>query len=533
MATYSTRLRLVKQDTNENINTWGAVLNASMIDMIDEAVAGVETIAVTGGTTTLTTANGSSDNPRNAVLVFTGSLGSVQTVNVPATEKNWIIYNNTTGTHRFLVKTSSGTGVEIPQGTARQVYCDGTNVLLGSLPANQFFEPLNGTPTRTGNTTFTIPGDMTALAPINTMLKIDHGSGTVYQNVTAISHAAGTTTVTVTVVGGNLPSDLRRVWASALGNREVLTAVQVRGALSTLSGGTVTGALGATTTLTAGTSLSVGTSAVVGTSLSVGTTSSLVGAVTLGSAALFAASVNAVPAATLPTLTTSNIVNFTGGTATVTAVHATTPRVFFARLNAGNTLTHSSTFFLPGLANYVTQDGDSLVAYLAGTAWMMHLIRSDGLAMKERFAVKYAKLSNVQASGTGGGTATSGAYEKVTLNTEVDPNGIVTGLTASVFTLAAGTYYIKARSPGYNVDLHKCKIRNTSDGSDTLIGTAEYTDGAATSTSIVEGQFTITASKNFELQHRVSNTVATVGRGNPCTFGDSEVYAVVEIWKID
>lgn len=519
MATYSSRLRLVKQDTNENVNTWGAILNTQGLDMVDEAIAGVETVAVTGGTTTLTTSNGTTDVPRNAVLVFSGALTADQTVNVPATEKTWMVFNNTTGTYRLTIKTAAGTGVEIPQGAGRKIYCDGTNVNAADIPANEMFTPIPGAPTRTGNTTFTMTGDQTLLAPINTMLRIDHSIGVHIERVTAISFSAGTTTFTVTTVNGNLPSDLRRINAAHRGDRQVLSAAQVRDAVSTTGSYTITGNQTISGNMTV-------------TGITTTATLSVTGVTTFGSYFQPAASANFTPAATLPAIQTTNIANFTGATPTVSAVNASTPNVWFARWNGGVTLTNNATLKLPGGANYVTTDGDMMVAFKVGTEWEFMLMPVNGFALKERFGSLYAKLSEVQAAGTNGGTFTSGSFVKRTLNTEVDPAGIV-ALASSVFTLGtAGTYYIKASAPAYDVDSHVCKIRNTSDATDALIGTAEAISGGATSRSFVEGQITIAGSKNFELQHRCQTTNTDNGLGQPANLGVSEVYSVVEIWRI-
>ena len=49
MATYTSNIRLVKQDTGENDSTWGVVLNDGMISLTDVAIAGYTTISLAGG----------------------------------------------------------------------------------------------------------------------------------------------------------------------------------------------------------------------------------------------------------------------------------------------------------------------------------------------------------------------------------------------------------------------------------------------------------------------------------------------------
>lgn len=147
-------------------------------------------------------------------------------------------------------------------------------------------------------------------------------------------------------------------------------------------------------------------------------------------------------------------------------------------------------------------------------------------------AQSYAKLSDEKPTGGfPGGTFTAGSYVKRTLNTEVDADGIVT-LASSVFTLEAGTYYISASAPAFAVNSHKAKIRNTTDGTDALIGTVQHAGSEDTTRSLVNGQITIASQKSFELQHRCETTRNTDGLGPHSSFGDVEVYSVVEIWRI-
>jgi hypothetical protein len=144
----------------------------------------------------------------------------------------------------------------------------------------------------------------------------------------------------------------------------------------------------------------------------------------------------------------------------------------------------------------------------------------------------YALLQDQKTSGTNGGTATSGSWQTRTLNTEVvDANGIVS-LSANQFTLEAGTYRIRAQAPAYIVSTHQVRIQNVTDATTPLLGTSEY-DAAVSvqTTSVAVGEFTITGTKTFELQHRVGTTGASNGFGVATSFG-TEVYGQVEIWKV-
>ena len=66
-SSYSTRIRAILQAAGEDLNTWGTNLNTGAIQIIDDAVAGVGNITVSGNVT-LTTNNGSVDQARMAIL---------------------------------------------------------------------------------------------------------------------------------------------------------------------------------------------------------------------------------------------------------------------------------------------------------------------------------------------------------------------------------------------------------------------------------------------------------------------------------
>ena len=82
-------------------------------------------LAVTGGTTTLTSAQGA-----NTIQTYTGALTSNQIIVVPSTVQLYTVTNNTTGSYTLTVKTSavSGATVAVSQGNSLVLICDGTNV---------------------------------------------------------------------------------------------------------------------------------------------------------------------------------------------------------------------------------------------------------------------------------------------------------------------------------------------------------------------------------------------------------------------
>jgi len=128
-SSYSTDLKLELMVTGENSNTWGDKTNNNL-NLIQQAVAGYQSIALTSTTTTLAMTNATISNARNMVLEFTGSLSANSTVNLPdGIEKLYFIKDSTTrNTYSLTFKTTSGTGVALTSGKISGAYSDGTNV---------------------------------------------------------------------------------------------------------------------------------------------------------------------------------------------------------------------------------------------------------------------------------------------------------------------------------------------------------------------------------------------------------------------
>jgi hypothetical protein len=128
-STFTTSLRLVKQATGENSETWGDIFNQQFADLIDAAIAGRASISLSDADKTLTAANGAVDESRQMFLNFTGALTADRDIIVPPTSKIYFVRNSTSGGFALTVKTALGTGIAVPSGTAMGLMCDGTNVL--------------------------------------------------------------------------------------------------------------------------------------------------------------------------------------------------------------------------------------------------------------------------------------------------------------------------------------------------------------------------------------------------------------------
>ncbi len=84
---------------------------------------GITSKTLTGSDVTLTNSEAAKD-----IIVLSGTLTANVNLIVPVFVKQWIVANNTSGAFTVTVKTASGTGGLVTQGTSRVFYGDGTNV---------------------------------------------------------------------------------------------------------------------------------------------------------------------------------------------------------------------------------------------------------------------------------------------------------------------------------------------------------------------------------------------------------------------
>lgn len=146
-STYSPSLGIELIGNGEQAGTWGTTTNNNLGTLIEQAIAGVQTITLSGDYT-LTDFNGIVDESRNAVLVFSGSLGAPANVTAPSVEKTYIIRNVSGNT--VTIKTSSGNGVAITNAASAVVFCDATNFYSATT-----LNLIDGNLTVTGNATIT------------------------------------------------------------------------------------------------------------------------------------------------------------------------------------------------------------------------------------------------------------------------------------------------------------------------------------------------------------------------------------------
>lgn len=148
---------------------------------------------------------------------------------------------------------------------------------------------------------------------------------------------------------------------------------------------------------------------------------------------------------------------------------------------------------------------------------------------------QFAVFEDQKASGTAGGTPTTGARNTRVLNTTITNTITGCSLASNQITLPAGTYFVRGHSMTGSVFGHRLYLRNVSDSNDALGGTNGqlHTSIQANTPSFIEGVITIASSKVFELQHYiVANGSGNSGLGYPVSDGNVERYSRILIQKI-
>jgi hypothetical protein len=153
-STYTTSLKIQQIGNGEQSGVWGSTTNTNWT-LMEQAVAGVQTITMANANYTLTNLNGVLDEARNMVLVVQGTNSGIYQVIAPLNQsKFYVVSNQTTGGYAITIGASSGSVVSIPNGTTIQVYTDGTNFYSAQTSSAGNFL-VNGNLTVTGTSNFT------------------------------------------------------------------------------------------------------------------------------------------------------------------------------------------------------------------------------------------------------------------------------------------------------------------------------------------------------------------------------------------
>lgn len=143
-STYSPNLRFELIANGEQANTWGTTSNTNIGTLIGESIAGMVEIDVTAADITLVARNGASDEARQMMIVATGTPGAARSIFCPDGDtKVYVVINDSD--YALLFSTVSGSGVSVPVGTSKLLYCDSVDVFEAVTAADTLL--LGGSPT--------------------------------------------------------------------------------------------------------------------------------------------------------------------------------------------------------------------------------------------------------------------------------------------------------------------------------------------------------------------------------------------------
>jgi len=263
---YTPILQLALPVTGELNGTWGDTVNNNITSMVEQAIAGLATISTwTTASHTLTTANGTTDEARCAVLECSGAPGAAATVICPAYSKVYILQNSVTGGYAVTLKTSAGTGISVPNGSTALLYCDGTNVVSGSTyMATIVATSITDSGLTSGRVTYAGTGgllqDAAAFTFDGTILSATRFAGALNGTVGATTASTGAfTTISATgVITSTLATGTAPFTVASTTNVANLNASSLSGATFASPGaiGSTTAGTGAFTTLSASSTVS-------------------------------------------------------------------------------------------------------------------------------------------------------------------------------------------------------------------------------------------------------------------------------------
>jgi hypothetical protein len=240
-STYSTNLAIELIGTGDQSGAWGTTTNNNLGTLLEQAISGYVTQAITDGAdTVLTMTPGLSATARNIFIECTGALTAARNLVVPANKKLYFIYNNTSGGYAVTVKVSGQTGISVANGTKVILVCNGTDVVNAtSYLATSSILPVSSGGTGVATLTGVAYGNGTSAFTAATGAQLASAIGS-----TAVTNANNA--VTATSIAGGTANQI--AYQTGVGATSFLTAPTVVGSYLGWNGSAITWSTITTTT---------------------------------------------------------------------------------------------------------------------------------------------------------------------------------------------------------------------------------------------------------------------------------------------
>lgn len=269
-STYSPKLRFELVGAGEQAGLWGTTTNKNVGQLIEQAIAGVTTVDLSGlsGNYTLTALDGAPDQSRSAVLQCNGPASAAVNLIIPTQTKLYVVRNDSG--QSLTVKTTAQTGgVQLDDGEATLVFCNGTDAVLGLETAAAGTLGVDGG--GTGQSSFTAgvlasTGGTNALGTYNASSPIPvayggTGSATLTANSVLLGNGTSALQAVAPGTNGNVLTSNGTTWVSSTPTAAGVTSITASTGLSASgSTGAVTLTNTGVTSLTAGTGISLNAS---------------------------------------------------------------------------------------------------------------------------------------------------------------------------------------------------------------------------------------------------------------------------------
>jgi len=426
-STYTTNTGLEKPGDGEQSGSWGGTVNDNM-DILDRALNGIGSIALSGTTHTLTTSDGTLSDGQYRVLVLGGSPSGTNTITLSPNDAQHLYFVKNSSGQSAVFTQGSGGNVTVADGKSAVIYADGggASAAVVDITSTFNFQPLTATLTAIG-----------ALATTDNNIIV--GNGTTW---VAESGATARTSLGLGSIATQAANNVSITGGSITGITDLALA----------DGGT-----GASDAPTARTNLG----------LAIGTD---VQAYDPDLAAIASLSSNGIIART--------------GSGTVAA----------RTITAGTGIT---------VTNGDGVSGDpTFAATLASEAQAQAGTDNTTLMTPLRTAQaidQYLVLRSVTVD-----LSSASSFVARSLGTTVKNTISGASVSSPTFTLPAGKYLFRTSAMAYQTNGHYIKLRNTTDSTDTLVGSDSYSrnnSDAHPTISLIDSYFEIAATKNFQVQH--------------------------------